>query len=141
MKNLRIIFTAALLVIVFTVQALPSVKSKTIPENKRDAITASLIQGLNSDNTGLITSSAYMLGEFKMEEAVIPLMKLLHSGKNEDIRIAAALALYKIENPRGIFAVKQAIRFDDSERVKKLCANFYNDFMFNRKSVISIARK
>lgn len=141
MKNLRTIFSAAFLVVLLTVQVLPSEKTKSIPEEKRDAIAASLVKGLNSGNTGLITSSAYMLGELKMDEAVIPLMKLLHSSKNEDIRIAAALALYKIGNPRGIFAVKQAIRFDESERVKKLCANFYNDFMFNRKSVISIASK
>jgi FMN-dependent NADH-azoreductase len=28
--------------------------------------------------------------------------------------------------------VKQAVRFDDSERVSKLCANFYSEYLKNK---------
>lgn len=94
------------------------------PETKKAAVK-NLLMGLNSENYGLKTSSAYMLGEIKAEEAVLPLMHMLRTEKNEDARIVAALALYKIDNPKGIFAVKQAIRFDSSERVRKMCSNFY----------------
>ena len=97
-------------------------------KTKKAAVTNLLI-GLNSDNYGLRTSSAFMLGEIKAEEAVIPLMKMLRSEKHEDARIVAALALYKINNPRGVFAVKQAIRFDNSERVRKMCSNYYNELL------------
>jgi hypothetical protein len=93
-------------------------------ETKKAAIKNLLI-GLQSDNYGLRTSSALILGEIKAEEAVFPLMHMLTTEKCEDARIVAALALYKIDNPKGIFAVKQAIRFDDSERVRKMCTNFY----------------
>lgn len=91
-----------------------------------------LIMGLNSDNIGLKSSSAYMIGELQITEAVIPLLRILHTEKNEELRIAAALALYKIGSPTAIYAVKQTIRFDDSERVSKLCANFYSDYLKNK---------
>jgi len=97
-------------------------------DNVKDGTVASLIMGINSDNFGLRTSAAYMLGELKCEKGVIPLLHMLKSEDREDARIVAALALLKIGDAKGIFAIKQAIRFDQSERVRRLCANFYNSY-------------
>jgi hypothetical protein len=93
---------------------------------------SSLFIGLSSNNLGLMSSSAYMLGELKVTSAVIPLMKILRGNENEDLRIAAALALYKIGTPLAINAVKQSVRFDNSQRVSKLCASFYNEYRKNK---------
>lgn len=92
---------------------------------KERAIT-SLIIGINSTNTGLRASAAHMLGEIKYRKAVIPLMRMLKTEKQENVRIVAALALYKIGDERGIFAIKQAVKFDRSEKVRRFCAIFYN---------------
>jgi amino acid transporter len=96
----------------------------------KDAVVKSLLIGINSENYGLRTSSAYMLGELEFSESVIPLMKMLRDEENEEARIMAAVSLFKIGDARGIFAVKQAIRFDDSERVRKMCEKIYNTFRF-----------
>ena len=88
----------------------------------------SLMAGLDSENYGLVTSSAYMLGELKAENAVIPLMKMLRNSEDEETRIVAALALYKIGTASSIHAVYQASRFDESKRVRKLCLRFYMDY-------------
>lgn len=98
----------------------------------KDNTVETLIMGLNSDNIGLKSGSAYMIGELKLKQATIPLLRVLHNEKNEEIRIAAALALYKIGSPVAIYAVKQAIKFDDSERVSKLCASFYINYLRNK---------
>lgn len=92
---------------------------------KERAIT-SLIIGINSTNTGLRASAAHMLGEVKSHKAVIPLMRMLKTEKQENVRIVAALALYKIGDERGIFAIKQAVKFDRSEKVRRFCSIFYN---------------
>jgi hypothetical protein len=92
----------------------------------------SLLIGLQSENLGLKTGSAYLLGELKLKEGIIPLMKILREDKNDEARIAAALALYKIGTPMAIHAVKQSIRFDSNERVSRLCANFYNEYLRNK---------
>jgi HEAT repeat protein len=85
-----------------------------------------LLIGLSSENLGLRTSSAQMLGDMLSQKAVFPLMSMLKGDEHEEARIVAALALSKIGSPVGIFAVKQATRFDESERVRKMCSNFYN---------------
>ena len=92
----------------------------------------SLFEGLDSDNLGLKTSCAYLLGELKVADAVIPLMKILRKDENEQARISSALALYKIGTPLSIFAVKQAIKFDRSQRVSNLAMNFYNEYLRNK---------
>jgi predicted negative regulator of RcsB-dependent stress response len=97
-----------------------------------------LLIALNSDNYGLKASAAQILGDIKCEKAVIPLMRILKSSKDENLRIVAALSLYKIQNPRGMFAVQQAIKFDDSKRVRKLCFNFYVD---SEKQELAAARQ
>ena len=95
----------------------------------KESTIASLLEGLTSDNLRLKSSCAYMLGELKVTEAIIPLMRILHNDVNEELRISAALALYKIGTPMSIYAVKQAGRFDESERVNKLAQNFYTEYL------------
>ncbi len=105
------------------------VKKSTL---NRDLIITNLMNGINSGNQGLRMSSAYLLGEFKSDEAVIPLMRILKSDENEESRIMSALSLLKIKDSRGIFAIKQAIKFDESERVRKMCSIFYHDYLVNK---------
>lgn len=95
----------------------------------KESTIASLLEGLTSDNLRLKSSCAYMLGELKVTEAIIPLMRILHNDVNEELRISAALALYKIGTPMSIYAVKQAGKFDESERVNKLAQNFYAEYL------------
>jgi len=95
----------------------------------KESTIASLMEGLTSDNLGLKASCAYMLGELKVTGATIPLMRILHNDVNEELRISAALALYKIGTPISIYAVKQAGKFDESERVNKLAQNFYTEYL------------
>ena len=83
---------------------------------------------------GLKVSSAYYLGEIESQKAVIPLMGILKSDKNPEARIMAALALFKIGNEKGMFAVQQAVKFDDNEQVKKMCEIFYNMYVQERGS-------
>jgi hypothetical protein len=90
---------------------------------------ASLMMGIQSDNQGLRESAAFVLGEIKCAEAVIPLMRMLHEERSESGRVAAALALSLIGDSRGVYAVKQAVQFDDSRRVRLLCAYFYNEYV------------
>jgi len=89
---------------------------------------ASLMMAIQSDNAGLRESAAFVLGQIKCEKAIIPLMDMLHNGEKESTRIVAALALSLIGEARGVYAVKQAVRFDSSPRVQVLCAYFYNTY-------------
>lgn len=117
MKKLSVIF---MLVLFAT-----SLFAKT-NTTKEETIEKNLLVGLKSDNLGLKTSSAYLLGEMGTDKSVNSLMSVLKSGDTEEERISAALALTKINTGKGMFAVKQRATFDDSERVRRLCGMFYN---------------
>jgi HEAT repeat protein len=99
---------------------------------KKELMEDNLIAGLQSDNLGLKTSSAYLLGEYGSSKCVNSLLKVLKSGKREEERISAAVSLYKIDSEKGLFAIKQRAKFDDSERVRRLCTMLYQQSL--RKS-------
>lgn len=131
MKNVHLI------IVVFIVICLNNVSfSLDSPVMKAsvniEVIFKNLMVGVKSDNYGLRTSSAMMLGELKADESVIVLLSMLHKEESDEARIAAALSLLKINDSRGIYAIKQAIRFDKSERVKRMCEKFYYHCLENK---------
>jgi hypothetical protein len=105
--------------------------TKSQIQNIYSQVEDNLLVGVNSENYGLRTSAAYFLGSIQSEKALIPLLKMLKEGQTEEERILAALSLTKINSERGLFAVKRAAKFDDSERVQRLCKNFYLTHMTN----------
>lgn len=104
-------------------------KVPVTPKVTRDLIVTNLLNGLSSQNRGLKESAAFMLGEEKAAQGVLPLMQMLRNSDEESSRIVAALSLCRIGDPRGAYAVKQAAKFDDNERVRTLCAWFYNQYV------------
>ena len=56
-------------------------------------------------------------------------MKILKNSVEEELRIGAALSLLKIGDARGIYAIKRAIQFDESKRVRDICSKFYNNYL------------
>ena len=128
MKNLTTTVTVLILIITLFTTAFAGDNSTKKYEYTQNTVS-SLIEGLKSDNTGLKTCCAYLIGELNVTEGIIPLMRLLRNDESDEVRICAALALYKIGTPISIFAVKQAIRFAESKRVSKLAAKFYYDYL------------
>ena len=98
-------------------------------DNEKSPAEVNLLIGVNSDNLGLKESAANVLGELGSSYGVIPLMRMLHDSEQESSRIVAALALCKIGDARGIYAVKRAASFDPSDRVKRSCAWFYEQYV------------
>ena len=102
-------------------------------ESQYSKIENNYLAGLNSDNVGLRTSSAYFLGEMKSHKAVIPLLKLLKNGETEESRIVAALSLYKIGSGIGIYRIKGLAETDKSEKVKRVMNRLLKTYI-SRKS-------
>ncbi len=128
---MRLIARCAAAIVVVIAMTMPSVAGDGSRNGAPCACNAvaSLMMGIRSDNQGLRESAAFVLGEIKCTEAVIPLMRMLHEEKSESARIAAALALSLIGDPRGVYAVKRAVVFDESSRVRILSAYFYNEYV------------
>lgn len=124
MKKLAMLFGAVLFVMGSLANA-QTVKNE-IGEVKFDNAVANFLVALKSDNDGLRRSAIYMLGQFEAKEAVLPMMKILRGCKDPGSRVAAAWALSKIGSSVGTYAVKQAVRFDESPKVQAHAAWYYN---------------
>jgi len=126
--RISVLSLAILLSINIALAAKGNIGNKNIENSEK-----SLLAALESDNIGLSTSSIQILGELNSNRAVLPLLRILHNCENVESRIAASLALYKIGDKRGIFALKMASKFDNSERVRKMCSNFYTQYKLENK--------
>lgn len=126
MKRTGLIFGVIALAIILALPATAGDLRKELGEAKYDLAVKNLLKGVTADNIGLRKSSIYQLGQFEAQDAVIPLMRVLRSCTDESCRVAAAWALCKIGDDRGVYAVKQAVRFDDSRKVKLHSAWYYN---------------
>jgi hypothetical protein len=124
MKKLGLFFGALLLVL--ATQANAQAVKDQIGEAKFNKAVENYLGALKADNLGLRRSAIYMLGQFQAEEATIPLMGVLRNSTDEKARVAAAWALCKIGGSVGVYAVKQAVRFDESLKVQTHAAWYYN---------------
>ena len=131
MKTLITVFLALLVVQTLSAQV------TEFPENKKSLIVDNLTVGIESENNGLQTSAALVIYDLINEsyiesgdasKAMIPLLKLLKNGKTDEERIAAALALYKLGNPIGIYRLRGVAVFDDNEKVATVCKNLYYSY-------------
>lgn len=128
---IRTTLTTVLVLLTFTAMTYAN------PEPAKSAVSSevvelNLINGLESGNTGLQISSANYLGETSSNNAVIPLLKLFNSSNDDGVRIAAALALVKIGDGRGVKAVEYAAQYDESPKVKQMCKKFYNSYKMDK---------
>ena len=128
MKALAVLFFA--LIAVQAVQA----QSAEFTVEKKSAIVDNLTVGIKSENTGLHTSASFVLSDLVNDgylnaedasKALIPLLKLLKYGETEEVRIAAALALYQLGDEIGIYQLRGVGKYDDNEKVAIVCKNLY----------------
>ena len=126
MKKSIVLF-ALLLVII----ALPAIAEESVlpPNANKPLIEDNLFIGMAYDNLGLQRSCALMLGAIQSERAVVPLMGILHNSNDDNLRVAAAWALCKIGDARGVYAVKMAVKYDESAKVQAICAWYYDNFV------------
>jgi HEAT repeat protein len=124
----NILLFAVSLILLLSFQIIPQEIADLKSRAKEDCINT-LLDGINTNNRGLQAGCAYMLGELSCDRGVVTLLDILHNNKSEELRILAALSLYKIGDSRGIYAIKQAIRFDESDRVSRLCETFYKAYL------------
>ncbi len=133
MKKLSIAYIIFAIVILLVI----SLKAENISGAKKENVIKNLSVGLSSENRGLRVSSALVLGQLfdakylngeNSNAVLFPLMTMLNKGNSDEERIAAALALFKVGDNRGIYKLKGSAKYDDSKRVKDICYKLYYEF-------------
>jgi len=131
MKSLMVVLTSLLFLLTCLAQEVK------LSAEKKSGVVDNLTNGIVSDNSGLNASSANVLydliddGYLESDDgskAMIPLLKLLDKGETDEVRIAAALALYKLGNGIGIYRLRGVAQFDENEKVSSVCKNLYYSY-------------
>lgn len=129
--------TIIIVLIAFIIVPVTSSQTKQFPEEKKSAIVDNLTIGIESTNYGLRKSSADVLFDLVHNEyldsddaskAMIPLLVMLDRGQTDEERISAALALFNLGNGIGIYRLRGVAKYDDNERVSKICKNLYYSY-------------
>ena len=130
----KYLFVPLVITLLFSVSVAFGGVKKSVNKN---AIVDNLHAGLISDNYGLKVSSALVLGQLisnstieadDASKTIIPLLRIMNSEENDEARIVAALALYKLNSERGISLLRYAAEKDNSERFSRIGATFYNAY-------------
>lgn len=95
-------------------------------------IEANLLKGLKSENEGLRISCAYYLGEYKANNAVLDLLRILRNDDSYSARIVAALSLIKIGNKQAVYMVRRTSLFNEFEGVRKMSEKFYLSYLIRK---------
>ncbi len=128
MKQIGRFLVVLALVAAVSLPAMGSANPSGLSDDQAEEVQ-SLLTTLRVGDEAQKEQAAYTRGELGSSEAVIPLMRMLHQNESEEGRIVAALALCRIGDPIGSFAVKRAVEFDGSKKVQERCAWFYNEYV------------
>ncbi|HOI28776.1 MAG TPA: HEAT repeat domain-containing protein [Melioribacteraceae bacterium] len=136
MKHTKINFVKKGMLILFTMAILTNSTYADLQNElkcrDKNAAVANLIHGIKSDNLGLMKSSVYFAGKYRVKEAVPALISELNSAKDSNCKVLIALSLYLIGDERGIEAVFKIAKTDRNERVRHMCNAIYAEFSKNK---------
>jgi HEAT repeat protein len=97
-------------------------------KNKAVAVK-NLLEGIQSNNTGLMKSSVYYAGKYKVEETVPMLIKKLRVINDPGCKVLIALSLYQIGSEKGIDALYQFAKNEKNGHVRRMFNAICNEYM------------
>lgn len=125
MKRIAVVAVIATLALVLV----PCAGGAELTKEQYARAEQNLLDALASDNIGLRQSAAFMLGELKSKRAVIPLMRMMHEADNDRCQCVAALALCRIGDPIGVYAVKREAQLNKDQLMRCRAAWFYEEYV------------
>ena len=128
MKKIFFYWLSFVFIIAVATTVFPQADKEISVSAKYEAIETNYLTGLNSNNQGLKVSSAYFLGNIKSHKAVIPLMKMFRTEKNDGAKLVAAWSLLKIGDSRGVFIVKREAELGDCDGINCMLHQLYQDY-------------
>jgi len=136
MKKLLFLWLSLSFIVAIATISFAQADKEISTPSKYEAIEANYLTGLNSDNQGLKVSSAYFLGNIKSSRAVIPLMKMFRTEKNNGAKLVAAWSLLKIGDSRGVFLVKRESEIGNCDGINCMLHQLYKDYCLKTKGKV-----
>ncbi len=91
-----------------------------------------IVANISNASDGVRIGVIDLAGKCKVTEAVDALVAQFKNETVQKIKLQIAEALYRIGDENGIKAAYQSALLDQDEEVKKVCADYYNEFQKNK---------
>lgn len=101
--------------------------SATSFANEKYAYHQYLLKSLDDENVGRRASAAMLLGDNRVNEAIVPLMKMLKTEKDFRVRIIAAVSLFKVGDNSIVPQLKKAYKKEKNKTVKHVLGGVINE--------------
>ena len=123
------IFTIGFLVCFLALGLIVNTKADEINSDdlSESAYNQYLIDSLKDKNIGIRASAAELLGQRRCEKAVKPLIGLLETDKEYQVRIIASLALHKIGGDQALKALRSQAKKEKRASVRHVLAGIVID--------------
>ncbi len=95
---------------------------------KQENNVKTLLNGINSNNTGVRKSSIYFAGKYKIEAAVDVLSEQLVEEKDESIKYLIVMSLAKIGSPKSFAVIKNMSEKDKSAKFKNIGCQIVKEY-------------
>ncbi|NWF88139.1 MAG: hypothetical protein HXY50_01620 [Ignavibacteriaceae bacterium] len=129
MKTLSAFVVMLLISLTFYQTALGGNNSNMSQKKFSKNAIESIIEGLNSGNKGLIVGCIILAGDYKLEQTVNHLAKILNSNLTYDVKTAALFALYQIQNEDALHVLKSTCSKNKCPFLKQAASSFLNHFL------------
>ncbi len=86
---------------------------------------------LNRITWSVKRSSIYFAGKYRIAETENVLIEQLKVEKDPSTRILIALVLYEMGSEEGLLEVKNLSSADNNQRVRRMAAQIYNEYLIN----------
>lgn len=85
-----------------------------------DTNVANLINGINSENNGLMRSSIYFAGKYRISETTDALLEILDEEHDASDIVLIALAIYRIGDKEAMIHVLETAKTSDNSKVRNI---------------------
>lgn len=99
--------------------------SQTDTDQLTDNAKKNLILCIEHENDGVRAAGVQFVGKYQLEEAIPLLCKILKEDPNPRVRKLAAYSLFRMNENKGLFAIKEALDCNDCKEVRLFCSTMF----------------
>ncbi|WKZ69256.1 MAG: hypothetical protein QY331_14945 [Melioribacteraceae bacterium] len=106
--------------------------------NLSESEVATLIEGIKSENYGLMRSSIFIAGKYRVEEAVEALFEVLERESDPSNLVLVSLAIYRIGNLEAMMKVIETANNSENNHTKNILSAIAMNYLVENEIPFSL---
>lgn len=129
------------LLLLITIFLIPFVISCQTVDNQKIHLDSSALKNyqdnLKSDNDGIVKSSLFFAGKYKLSEVAPDVLEILKNSEDEDLCKWAVWSIYEIGDEHCCSELQKILQNHPSEKIKELCNLLHGIKNYEKELILS----